>query len=110
MTMNHQLWYRRLPDYVYSSILFPTTLYRRGNRDAQIFATDFGWSHLFPIKMKSDAHEALSLFFWWNGVKLAIFCDNAKNDPSRVQQETKGVIMSFETIRAIHPMVNARKR
>ena len=51
---------------------------RRGNRCAQIFATDFGWSYLFPVKLKSEAHEALSLLCQWDRVPSTVICDNAK--------------------------------
>ena len=48
------------------------------NRCAQIFATHFGWSCSFPIKLKSKTHEAFSLLFQWDGTSPAIICDNAK--------------------------------
>ena len=38
----HQLRYRRLPHIVYSDTLFATTVSRRCNGCAQIFAIDFG--------------------------------------------------------------------
>ena len=62
-TNDHQLWYRRLSHNVYSDTLFATTMFRRGNRCAQIFATNFGWSHMFQMKLKSEVHEALSIHF-----------------------------------------------
>ena len=55
-----------------------TVINRRDNRCTQIFATNFGWSHSFPMKLKSEAHEGLSLFFQWDGVPPAVICDNAK--------------------------------
>ena len=36
------------------------------------FATNFGWSCSFPMKLKREAHEALSLFVQWDGVSSAI--------------------------------------
>ena len=77
-TNDCQLIYRRLPHNVYSDTLFAITVYRRGNRYAQIFATDFGWSCSFPMKLKSEAHESLFLLFQWDEVPLAIICDNVK--------------------------------
>ena len=67
---DHQLWYRRLPHNLYNDTLFATTVSRRGNRCAQIFATNFCWSCSFPMKLKSEAHKALSLLFQWDGVLL----------------------------------------
>ena len=77
-TNDCQLWYRRLPHNKYRDTLFATTLSRKGNMYAQIFATNFGWSCLFPIKLKSEAHEAVSLLFQWDGVPSAVIWDNAK--------------------------------
>ena len=61
---NHQLYYRRFPCNVYSD----TLVFRRGNRCAQIFATDFDWSHQLSMKLKTKACEALFL----------IICNNFK--------------------------------
>ena len=58
--------------------LFVTTVSRRGNKCAQIFATNFGLSCSFFRKLKSEAHQALSILFQQYGVPLAIVCDNAK--------------------------------
>ena len=69
-TNDHQLQYRRLMHNAYSDTLFATTVYRRGNTCAQIFATNFCWSCLFPMIPKSDAHEALSLVFQQMGCHL----------------------------------------
>ena len=77
-TNDCQLWYKRLLHNVYTDILFATTVSRRGNRCAQIFATSFGWLCLFLMKLKSEAHEALSSLFQHNGVPSAVICDNAK--------------------------------
>ena len=77
-TNDHQLWYRRLPHSVFSDTSFATTVSRRGNRCAQIFATNFGWSCLFPIKLKSNIHEVLFLFFQQDMVPPAMIYDNAK--------------------------------
>ena len=66
----------------------------RGNRFAQIFATDFGWSGSFPIKQKSQTHETLSLPYQWDGVPPAIIHGNAKK-----------IIVSLETDKAIHLII-----
>ena len=77
-TNNHPFWYIRILQNVYSDALFSTTISRRGNRCTQIFAINFGWSCLFPMKLKSKAHEALSLFFQGDRVLPAIIYDSAK--------------------------------
>ena len=63
---------------MYSDTLFATTVSRRGNRCAQIFATYVGWSCLFPKKLKSEAHGGLSLLFQQDWVPPTMICDNAK--------------------------------
>ena len=77
-TSDHQSRYRKLPHNVYSDILFATTMSRRGNKCAQIFDTNFGWSCSFTMKLKSEAHEALSLLFQQDRVAPAVMCDNIK--------------------------------
>ena len=44
-----------------------------------VFATNFGWSCSFTMKVKSEAHEALSLLFQQDGVPPAIIWENAKD-------------------------------
>ena len=63
---------------MYSDTFFATTVSMKGNRCVQIFATDFGWSHSFPVMLKSEAHEELYLLFQQDGVPSAVICDNAK--------------------------------
>ena len=48
---------------------------KRGNKYAEVFATDFGWAQAYPIKKKSDTHEALYLLFQCMGVpdKMIIY-------------------------------------
>ena len=77
-TSDHQLWYHRLLHNLYSDTLFAPTVSSRGNTCVQIFATNFGWICSFPMKLKSEAHEELSLPFQWDGVPPALICDNAK--------------------------------
>ena len=45
---------------------------------AQIFLTDFGWSRSYPMSGKSQAHDALGLFFAREGVPPKMIVDNAK--------------------------------
>jgi hypothetical protein len=57
---------------------------RRGNKYAEVFGTSFGWSRVFPVKLKSDVHEGLSLLFKRDGVPPKIIVDGSK-------EQTKGV-------------------
>ena len=63
---------------MYSDTLFSTRESRRGNKFAQIFATNFDLLGSFPMKLKSEAHETLLLLFQLDGLMPAIICGNAK--------------------------------
>jgi len=62
-TNDRMLRYRRIPYDMYSDTMFSNTVSRRMNKMAQVYATDFGWSRVFPMKTKGEAHETLSLLF-----------------------------------------------
>ena len=63
---------------IFSDTIFASTVSRRGNRCAQVYAVDFGWASAFPMASISEAHETLSLLFMRDGVPLTCICDNAK--------------------------------
>ena len=52
--------------------------WHRCNRYAQVFATKFGWVHVFPMKRKSDAHEGLSLLAQRDGIPPLLVMDGSK--------------------------------
>ncbi len=58
--------------------MFASTQSRRGNKCAQIFSSDFGWSCAYPMKTKGEAHEALSLMFQREGVPPLMVMDGLK--------------------------------
>ena len=76
-TNDRQLRYRRLPSDLYSDTMFTNTVSRRQNKMAQVFASDFGWSRVYPMQAKGEAHEALSLLFQRDGVPPKMIVDNA---------------------------------
>ncbi len=47
-------------------------------RCAQLFAPDFGWVWLYPMKTIGEAHEALSLIFQHKGVSPSMVMDGLK--------------------------------
>ena len=59
--------------------MFVITVSRRGNKYAQVCATDFGWARAFPMTFRSDAHETFLLLFAKDGVLPACICNNAKD-------------------------------
>ena len=83
----------------------------RDNKCAQIFANDFGWLCSFPMKLNSEAHEALFLLFHWNGVPSAIICDNAKMMiQGKFNKKLKEVSLHFRQTRQFTPWSNATER
>jgi hypothetical protein len=67
-TNDHQLQHRRLRCDMHADTLDAKTVTSmQGHKHAQIFATRFGWCCAFPIKAKSEAHEAVSTLFARDG-------------------------------------------
>ena len=52
----------------FSDMMSASTLSRRGNRCAQVYATDFGWTRAFPMALRSEAHKTLPWLYARNGV------------------------------------------
>ena len=75
-TNDRMLRYNRLPHPVFSDTMEAGVISKTGNRYAQAFCTQFGWSRMHPMKRKGDAHEALSLMF--HTVSPMIVVDNSK--------------------------------
>ena len=50
----------------------------RQNRYAQVFVTQYGWVHAYPMRSKGKAHEGLSLLAQREGVPISFVMDNAK--------------------------------
>ncbi len=46
----------------------------RNNKCAQVFASDFGWVSVSPMKTKGKGHKALSLMFQGEGVDRFHWC------------------------------------
>ena len=77
-TNDRNLCYHHLAHPMSSDTVFASTVSRRGNRCAQVYATDFGWSRAFPMASGSEAYETLSLLFVRDGVPLTCICDSAR--------------------------------
>ena len=70
--------YKRLSHSVFSDTMTSSVTSRRGNKYAQAYCTKFGWSRIYPMAVKGDAHETLSLMFQRDGVPPRIVVDNSK--------------------------------
>ena len=77
---DRMLRYDRLKHDVFTDTLFSKVDSRRLNRCAQVFTTSFGWSRVYPLRSKGDAHEALSTLFHQDGVPPAMIMDGAKEE------------------------------
>ena len=78
-TNDRQLRYRRLAHDMFTDTLkAKVKSWYRQNLYAQVFATRFGWTRVFPMKKKSDAHEALSLLAQRDGVPPVMVMDGSK--------------------------------
>ena len=75
---DRNLRYRRLPYPLFTDTFFATTKSRTGKTCAQIFASDFGWSRVYPMNTKSEAHMALDELFHRVGVPERLIPDDAK--------------------------------
>ena len=53
---------------------------KNGNQYAQIYCTNDGWSRVYPMKSKSEAHETLGLLFATEGVPHTMISDGAKEE------------------------------
>jgi hypothetical protein len=63
---------------MFTDTMYSTILSRQDKKAAQIFCTNFGFVGAFPIKKKSEAHEALSLLFHRDGFPNVMVLDGAK--------------------------------
>jgi hypothetical protein len=75
---DRQLRYRRLPVTMFTEIMYSTIFSIQHEKEVQVFCTDFGFVKAFPMKLESEAHEALSLLFHRYGVPNVMVMDVAK--------------------------------
>ena len=52
--------------------------WHRKNKYAQVFSTRFGWTQVYPMRNRSDAHEGLLLMAQRDGVLFVIVMDGSK--------------------------------
>jgi hypothetical protein len=76
--VNQQLQYRRLNSTVYTDTMFGDIKSLQGNTCAQIYATDFEWACVCPMKTKADAHLTLDMLHHQFGAFHTMIPDDAK--------------------------------
>eukprot|EP01082_Thalassiosira_pseudonana_P011515 g10091.t1 g10091 contig4:1200994-1201527(-) len=78
---------------------------------SQVFATDFGWSRNYPMRQKSQAHEALSVLFSREGVPNAIVTDDAKEmQKGKFAQKCRDADTDLRQLEPFTPWANAAER
>ena len=91
--------------------MFASTVSRRGNRCAQVYATDFGWARDFPISSRSEAHETLLLLLARDGVPPACICNNVKEMiQGKFHQKVKDAAYHLKQLKSYTPWSNAAER
>lgn len=75
---DRQLRLHRLAIALFADTMIAKTKSRRGNKYAEVYAATCGWCRAFPMKLKSEAHETLSLLFARDGVPTAMIVDGFK--------------------------------
>ena len=81
-TNYRMLRYPRLLHSLLTDTIIAGTVSNCGNNNAQLYVTYFGWTRLFPMKLKSDAHETLPLLFKRYGIPPEMIMDNSKEQLS----------------------------
>jgi hypothetical protein len=77
-TQDRQLRFRRLPIKCFTNTLIAKSESRSKNKYAQVFCTAEGWTRAFPMRTKSQAHEALLLLHKRDGVPSIMVVDGAR--------------------------------
>ena len=72
------LRYPRLPHTMFTDTLLAGEKSSRGNKCSQVFATSYAFTRAYGMKVKSQAHEALSVFLKNEGVPLVMVMDGSK--------------------------------
>ena len=63
---------------MFTNTMFSKVKSKCGNTCAQVFSTAEGWTRVYPMKKKSEAHEALSLLHQREGVPNVMVMDGSK--------------------------------
>ena len=77
-TNDRQIRYRCFGIDCFTNTFIAKTESRQKNRYAQVFCTTQGWTRAFLMKLKSEAHHALSLLYSREGAPDIMVMDNAR--------------------------------
>ncbi len=63
---------------IFTDTMFVSTQSQFANKCAQIFSSNFGWPRTYPMKLKGEAYDALSLLLQCEGVPPLMVMDCSK--------------------------------
>ena len=105
------LCYDHLAHHVFSYMMFASTISRRGNRCAKVYAADFGWASIFPVASRIEVHETLLLLIVRDGVPPTCICDNAKEwVQGKFDQKLKDAACPLKQLEPYTPLSNSAER
>ncbi len=62
-----------------NTVMMLSNMYsHENNKCAQVFALNFGWVHVYPMKTKGEAFKVLSLMFCCEGTPPSMVMDGSK--------------------------------
>ena len=70
--------YKRLPHPVFADTMESGVVSTRQNKYSQAYFTQYGWSRVYPMRVKKHAHETLSIIFKQDGVPPNVVVDDSK--------------------------------
>ncbi len=83
----------------------------RNNKCAQVFALDFRWICVYPMKSKGKAHESSPLMFQHEGVPLSMLMDGSKEQTlGKFYQKLVGTHCQLEQTELYSPWQNVTER
>ena len=110
-TNDRNLCYHCLAHTVFSDTIIASTVSKRGNRCAHVYATDFGLARAFPMASRSETHETLSLLFARDAVPPACICYNSKEMvQGKFYKKLKDAACQIKQLEPYNPWSNAVER
>ena len=107
-TNDRMLRYRRLRVDMFTDTMFADARSKRGNKCAQVYCTNFGWTRVYPMKSKSQAHETFSTLCSTVGVPSCLIMDGAREQTmGQFRKKAKEVDCHIKPLEPYTPWANA---
>jgi hypothetical protein len=108
-TNDCMLCYPCMPHPVFGNTMFAGTKLKNGNKCCQVFANNFGWARVHPLKQKGVAHEVL-LLMKHDGVLPEMILDGSKEQVKGVfKRKLKEVYCHMRVTEPYSPWQQAAK-